>query len=401
MKKLYTSLLLLLSCLFAIQAQDCGDRYKTVGFPDTPVEHLDLQYSSGMVTIGGNSLDLEMDIYEPANDTLAERPVILWIHGGSFVAGSRGDMKFLCERFSRRGYVTATMTYRLYDQFAIPDSTGMYEVVVKAAGDAKSAIRYLRKSYEEGNPYGIDPDQIFVGGISAGAILAVHVPYLDDEDDVAPFLQGLIDENGGIAGNGGNDGFSYEVSGVISLSGGIAVLDWMENNDEPLISFHDTGDGTVPYAGGYANVFGLPIAYLHGGALLHEKAMALGIDTEFYSYDTDQHVSMVGASDIEETDQRIADFLYRQLDCYAGESVSIEDEVDLQISVYPNPSNGFLNVEHNESARILLHDLLGRELLHESSQGGTALDLSALASGVYLLQVQTALGTWKQKINLK
>jgi len=49
---------------------------------------------------------LKLDFYEPANDPLAARPLIIWVHGGSFIGGSKTDpdVKALSERFAKKGY---------------------------------------------------------------------------------------------------------------------------------------------------------------------------------------------------------------------------------------------------------------------------------------------------------
>src|ERR1043165_1364734 len=58
---------------------------------------------------------LKMDVFYPDEtiDPLAQRPFIMFIHGGAFEAGDRHDMDYLCMEMARRGFVTATMSYRL------------------------------------------------------------------------------------------------------------------------------------------------------------------------------------------------------------------------------------------------------------------------------------------------
>ena len=48
---------------------------------------------------------LYMDVYEPAGDSLDDRPVIFFMFGGSFVGGSRdsGYMVELCNRYASKG----------------------------------------------------------------------------------------------------------------------------------------------------------------------------------------------------------------------------------------------------------------------------------------------------------
>ncbi|MFM7031010.1 MAG: alpha/beta hydrolase, partial [Bacteroidota bacterium] len=63
----------------------------------------------------GASQSLAMDLYVPVESNTAPRPVMVFFHGGSFVGGTRNDavMTRLCQEFARRGYVTATASYRL------------------------------------------------------------------------------------------------------------------------------------------------------------------------------------------------------------------------------------------------------------------------------------------------
>ena len=66
----------------------------------------------------GNSQDLKMDVYFPNTelDTLKKRPFILLIHGGGFTGGTRERMTYHSVELSKRGFVVATISYRLgYD----------------------------------------------------------------------------------------------------------------------------------------------------------------------------------------------------------------------------------------------------------------------------------------------
>ena len=56
-----------------------------------------------------------MDVYSPADDDFNSRPLIFFMYGGSFIGGSKTNptMVDLCETFAKRGYVTASINYRL------------------------------------------------------------------------------------------------------------------------------------------------------------------------------------------------------------------------------------------------------------------------------------------------
>ena len=74
----------------------CNGRYNTEIF--TNVNKTTLVYSS--------VYNLEMDIYQPDGDLEINRPVIIFMHEGSFTAGSRDmfSMVELCESFAKRGF---------------------------------------------------------------------------------------------------------------------------------------------------------------------------------------------------------------------------------------------------------------------------------------------------------
>ena len=86
-------------------------------------------------------------------------PAVLCIHGGGFRAGKRESYDQLCKTLAARGYVAATVTYRLAPKHPFP----------AAIHDTKAAVRWLRAHAAR---YRIDPKRIGVTGGSAGGHLA-------------------------------------------------------------------------------------------------------------------------------------------------------------------------------------------------------------------------------------
>ena len=84
----------------------------------------------------------------------------------------------LGEAFAKRGCVVASISYRLMNILDLIISSSTLNGVAKALSDGKGAIRYFRKSVVEGNQYNIDPSQIYFGGNSAGAIIAIHAAFM-------------------------------------------------------------------------------------------------------------------------------------------------------------------------------------------------------------------------------
>ncbi|MFO1447799.1 MAG: alpha/beta hydrolase [Opitutaceae bacterium] len=124
-----------------------------------PGLHLDVRFDTGVVFSEPSGQALELNIAQPQNAGTTPRPAILCIHGGGFRAGKRERYDELCIELAGRGYVAATVSYRLAPRFAFP----------AAVIDCKAAIRWLRAN---ANRYNINSDRIGVMGESAGGHLA-------------------------------------------------------------------------------------------------------------------------------------------------------------------------------------------------------------------------------------
>jgi acetyl esterase/lipase len=128
------------------QAQPRPDRR----LPEGAKAHRDLAY------VPGGQERQKLDLYLPAKaDT--SLPVIVWVHGGGWQAGSKeGGGPAL--PFVARGYAVASINYRLSQHATFPAQIE----------DCKAAIRWLRAN---ARTYHLDPDHIGVWGASAGGHL--------------------------------------------------------------------------------------------------------------------------------------------------------------------------------------------------------------------------------------
>ncbi|MEN9415682.1 MAG: hypothetical protein RLZ62_1986, partial [Bacteroidota bacterium] len=252
-----------------------GNRYINDIFPT--VKKTTVTYAPSL-SHTGVPMTLQMDVYEPEGDQVAARPVIIFEHGGSFIFGDRSMMQPWCELMAKKGYVTASITYRLYPFFLLgfPDSLDIFDTAVKAVGDMRAAVRYFREDAVTANLFKADPNNIFIGGYSAGAVAALHCSYLDMEDNMPPFLVNFINQNGGLEGVSGsatNKTYSSASKAVVNMSGGLYRANWIEAGESPMISIHGTADETVPFNSGLA----ANIAYLQGSNLLHARAEEAGV----------------------------------------------------------------------------------------------------------------------------
>jgi hypothetical protein len=68
--------------------------------------------------------------------------------------------------------------------------------------------------------------------------------------------------------------------------------------------------------------------------------------------------------------------------------------------VYPNPTNDFLNIKHNENIKeVKIHNVLGALVFHQilENHSQTTLNTSSLPPGIYTLTIHTSTQSSKHK----
>jgi len=130
---------------------------KTPEIPSDIQEIKNIEYKN----INGKSLQL--DIYIPKN-IVKPAPLLVFIHGGGWRGGERVDYLVYLVAFAKKGYITATVSYRLLKDGPYP----------ACAEDITDAVQWF---YKNGENYGYDPNRIALIGGSAGAHLALLAAY--------------------------------------------------------------------------------------------------------------------------------------------------------------------------------------------------------------------------------
>jgi PKD repeat protein len=209
--------------------------------------------------------DLVMDIYTPTGDTHDRRAAIIFAHSGGFINGNRNhdDIVALCDSFARRGYVTATIDYRKGIFFFSNAALHGTRAVYRGIQDGRTAVRYFRAN---AGALGIDPDQVYLAGSSAGGFIALHGIYMTETDEIPPETDVVAYNDFGTTrttpdlgepDNGTNVGFSGTPNGVVNLWGAVAAIDLVDaTDDQPVFLAHGTADATVPFNSGSPFGFG-------------------------------------------------------------------------------------------------------------------------------------------------
>jgi len=262
-------------------------RYKDMVF--TEIDSLPNVVYGRNTNTQGNTLDLDMDIYFPKGDSLTQRPLMIWAHGGYFLYGDKKDGRDLCYQLAETGINCASINYRKWSSITTtPDTLEYIELVVQATLDMRAAIRYF---YKEAETYGIDTNAIFIGGYSAGGFMANFAGYMDRLDEMPTHIRELVGQNGGLAGNSGNEGFSQNVIGVVSVAGAGYNTSMMKTGARPaFLAIHGNEDNVVPYRRGFA--YGpdqQPVIRVDGGANLYDAAVQTGIPATLYTFEGGDH----------------------------------------------------------------------------------------------------------------
>ncbi len=336
---------------------------------------------------------LYLDVYTGTGDTARNRPLVIFIHGGGFQTGDKATLfaKLTCTALARRGYVAASIGYRLSS--SISNDTESFEAMLRALHDAKAAVRFFRK---EGTLYGVDTSQIFVTGSSAGAITALHLAYLDSNEVPTYVDWSRVDSS--FEGMSGNAGFSSRVQGVISNWGAIGDTAWIKKGDVPVFCVHGTADSLVRY-----NLIPAYGPFRYSSKYIIMAAQEKGIDNGLRLF--------VGAGheldgDTVKQDSAIQDFsawlstiLKRTTTSVTEASVHLPTSITLDQN-YPNPFNPSTTIQYTvagvrnqasgvSEVRIVIYDVLGRAvatLVNGRQAPGTyevKFDGSRLPSGVY------------------
>jgi acetyl esterase/lipase len=186
--------------------------------------HRNLEY----VKDGHERNKLDLYLPEKADGPL---PVIVWIHGGAWLGGSKDNPPAL--PLAARGYAVASINYRLSQHARYPAQIQ----------DCKAAIRWLRAN---ARTYRLNPDRIGVWGASAGGHLVA--------------LLGTTAGVKELEGDGDNAGQSSRVQ---------AVVDWFGPSDFRTIGGQAGPDSQLDHAAADS-----PEAKLIGGRIGDNKDKA-------------------------------------------------------------------------------------------------------------------------------
>ncbi|MEP3421867.1 MAG: alpha/beta hydrolase fold domain-containing protein [Erythrobacter sp.] len=200
----------------------------------------DIQYGEGATASG--DIPLFLDLYAPDESCSANRPTVVFVHGGGFVGGNKSsdNVTSIAEEMTARSINVVSIQYRLDPQDPIPGSVyqdildqgvadgtidpnaDRLDAIFSAFEDTVLALNFLQDNQNE---LCIDTDKIAYWGSSAGAYTVLTVGYgLNQFGIERPAPSVVIDYWGGLFGD-----------------------ENLELGEAPFLVLHGTADGTVDY----------------------------------------------------------------------------------------------------------------------------------------------------------
>ncbi len=304
----------LLYCLLTFAASNgYGQTIKPVRYRDEVFSKLVIQKNISYLNVPNDHAKKNaylFDLYEPSGDSILQRPLIIWLHGGGFKFGSKKakGVQLWSKMFGMRGYVSAGLNYPLSKKNPLLKFAELKKGCYEAVQAVEEAVAFFKKNAAL---YRIDTSHIIVAGNSAGGIIALQMAYTGS-------LQ-----LAGYAGLPGAETFSAKpnpagIAAVVNFWGGIFKIDWLQNGRVPIFSAYGSKDKLV--APGHKNTD----TAMYGSMAIHEAATKKNIPNsvkvyEGYSHELQKHfnplfpVSAKTRDRWRDAGQSAADFLYEEL----------------------------------------------------------------------------------------
>jgi alpha/beta superfamily hydrolase len=254
-------------------------------------------YGQIMLEVGKNlasnillsNIELDMDIYEAIGDTIKSKPLILLIHGGSFLIGDKKSetMTALAEYYTKMGYVTASVNYRL-GFIILPNRYDYMErSIYRALQDCRAALRYLA---ENASAYKLNTNQFYVAGTSAGGFTTLNLAYMQDNERYASTKGNKLlfqDDLGCIDCSTNKLTAKYNIKGIVNMWGALTDIKILDEKDKiPALHIHGDNDDIVPMTTDlpFKSISPELSAYftkpVYGSQAIHNKATKLKMHSE-------------------------------------------------------------------------------------------------------------------------
>lgn len=315
--------MLLLAILFIAERANAQIMYVDATYSRSSVTRTNNIMYQGNISVltGSPKLDtLRFDLYNPSGNTSSKRPLILFFHTGSYLprylnqtpTGARDDSATVefCYQMAQRGYVVASVSYRLgWNPYATTEDgrkSSIINAAYKSVQDVATAVRFFKMSALNGNTFGIDSTKIAIGGQGTGSYAMYAYAAVTSQPEIKinkfiDFTSGKAMVNDSMWG----DRRSFKIPGAtppylfvenhkaynsnaqigFAIGGAMGDSSWMESGEMPLIAVHSIYDPFAPYKTDMVYVPGtnLAVVEVSGGHDVMKRENLLGNNSSYKS----------------------------------------------------------------------------------------------------------------------
>lgn len=221
----------------------CQDDKLDDAFPDPsiPLELIDLSY--------GSDTRQKMDVYLPANRTKQNTKVLIWIHGGAWIDGDKGEFRNFKPWFEavQQDYAYISLNYRLFNAVNRANPFPSQEE------DIERALVFIRSKLQEWNV----SEKVVLAGGSAGGHLSLLHSYKNN-DGLVKVAVGIFPPTDLLTLGNGNPLIELLLRNMIGdpqiertryING--SPVNFIRPNSVPTAFFHGDRDDIVPIAQSY------------------------------------------------------------------------------------------------------------------------------------------------------
>lgn len=254
----------------------------------TPLDNMDYK---DVVYKGQNGVDLTLDIFGPKKKLENGSPVIVFVHGGSWLYGNKAIPKELSpvlNAFRESGYTVISTSYELLKDGITLD---------KPISDVKDTIRWINKNKDY---YGFNTEEVGIIGFSAGAHLSLLSAYSDNNEFIGDeSLSSYASKIKYVVDIFGPTDLStldikavdnviaeklYSLSNLNDIQYKYSPINYVKEGVPETLIIHSKNDKLVPY---------------ENSTILYEKLLNVSTKTKLVSLDKSDHdLSSIDTEDI-------------------------------------------------------------------------------------------------------
>jgi len=163
-----TLILILLSVFFASCKKDGG----------TPIDSISRVEAQTLLDVSyGAHAAQQMDVYLPANRN-SSTPLVIFIHGGSFISGDKTDYTPLVKELVRANFAVLNVNYRLVDATGLYDTPSKHmESPIKIKDQVTDVAAVVDFAIGKAKEWQVSESKMAMAGHSAGATLSLLYSY--------------------------------------------------------------------------------------------------------------------------------------------------------------------------------------------------------------------------------